>query len=92
MADQHRTDDDGEGRDAAAARPEPVPRDMPDQQAQHTADRWDAHRTDGVSGDDEEAPDDEELPDTDESGTGKRGAARSGAVHPEHPVPDEPSA
>ncbi|MCX4705542.1 hypothetical protein [Streptomyces sp. NBC_01373] len=33
-----------------------------------------------------------DVPDTDESGTGRRGAPQSGAVHPEHPVPDEPSA
>ncbi|ANS69896.1 hypothetical protein SLINC_7672 [Streptomyces lincolnensis] len=35
---------------------------------------------------------DADVPDTDESGTGRRGAPRSGAVHEEHPVPDEPSA
>ncbi|MGC0413825.1 MULTISPECIES: hypothetical protein [unclassified Streptomyces] len=32
-----------------------------------------------------------DVPDTDEAGTGRQGAPHSGAVHPEHPVPDEPS-
>ncbi|MBZ6136251.1 hypothetical protein [Streptomyces olivaceus] len=30
-----------------------------------------------------------DVPDTDEAGTGRQGAPHSGAVHPEHPVPDE---
>jgi hypothetical protein len=41
---------------------------------------------------DESAEPAADVPDTDESGTGRRGAPRSGAVNPEHPVPDEPSA
>ncbi|GAA4989826.1 hypothetical protein [Streptomyces hyderabadensis] len=32
-----------------------------------------------------------DVPDTDEAGTGRQGAPHSGAVHPEHPVPDESS-
>ncbi|MFC7017528.1 hypothetical protein ACFQMH_38755 [Streptomyces viridiviolaceus] len=32
-----------------------------------------------------------DVPDTDEAGTGRQGAPQSGAVHPEHPVPDEPA-
>jgi hypothetical protein len=60
---------------------EPVPRDLPDQQAVEGEDPWDA------------APDtaDGDVPDTDEAGTGREGAPRSANVHPEHPVPDEPS-
>ncbi|MBN0042688.1 hypothetical protein JS756_00885 [Streptomyces actuosus] len=63
----------------------PVPRDLPDQQATDGDDPWDvAQQHTG------ETPEtDEGVPDTDEAGTGRRGAAHSGAVHPEHPVPDE---
>ncbi|MER7841362.1 hypothetical protein ABTY98_37145 [Streptomyces sp. NPDC096040] len=59
---------------------------MPDQQAGQGKDQWDAaeDRTD-------EGPD-AGVPDTDEAGTGPRGAPRSGSVHPENPLPDEPSA
>ncbi|MFR9799354.1 hypothetical protein ACL02U_26210 [Streptomyces sp. MS06] len=71
----------------------PVPRDPQDQQAHEGEDPWDApsgrrgeHRAD----DDEEIA--EDVPDTDVAGTGRRGAPRSGSVHPERPVPDEPSA
>ncbi|MEV5681279.1 MULTISPECIES: hypothetical protein [unclassified Streptomyces] len=32
-----------------------------------------------------------ELPDTDEAGTGPVGSRNDGSVHPEHPIPDEPS-
>jgi hypothetical protein len=79
----------------------PVPRDLPDQQAHDGEDPWEvgAGRGQGDTVDtaeaDESAESDEpagDVPDTDESGTGRRGATRSGAVHPEHPVPDEPSA
>nr|WP_237531983.1 hypothetical protein [Streptomyces sp. SID8352] len=31
----------------------------------------------------------DDVPDTDEAGTGRRGAPRSDAVRPGHPVPDE---
>lgn len=34
---------------------------------------------------------DETLPDTDEAGAGRRGSPNTGGVHPEQPVPDEPS-
>ncbi|GAA5217036.1 hypothetical protein [Streptomyces thinghirensis] len=30
-----------------------------------------------------------DVPDTDEAGTGRQGEPQSGAVHPEHPAPDE---
>ncbi|MGW7378190.1 hypothetical protein [Streptomyces sp. NPDC054794] len=63
----------------------PVPRDLPDQQADAGEDPWEVSPdAASVGGDD--------VPDTDEAGTGRRGAPHSGAVHPEHPVPDEPSA
>ncbi len=32
-----------------------------------------------------------DVPDTDEAGTGRRGAPRHAAVHPEHPAPEESS-
>ncbi|GHH73310.1 hypothetical protein GCM10018793_11840 [Streptomyces sulfonofaciens] len=94
MADHRRAGAEDRARDESRATdeakgPERIPRDMPDQQSGGGKDRWDVpqeRRDDGGRSD-------EELPDTDESGTGKRGdAARSGGVHPEHPVPDEPSA
>jgi hypothetical protein len=79
---------------------EPVPRDMPDQQADAGEDPWEVAprftRTGKDRKDDEnEAEDDEpagDLPDTDEAGTGRQGVPRSGTVHPEHPEPDESSA
>ncbi|WP_406431801.1 hypothetical protein OHB00_05490 [Streptomyces sp. NBC_00631] len=66
----------------------PVPRDLPDQQAGSGQDPWEAaeHRPP------QEDRDDGGLPDTDEAGSGPRGAPSSGSVHPENPVPDEPSA
>ncbi|MFJ8545245.1 hypothetical protein ACIRFH_25125 [Streptomyces sp. NPDC093586] len=77
----------------------PVPRDLPDQQADTGEDPWEAapsrtepDRTEGAeeAGRDEPADrDGTDVPDTDEAGTGRRGAPRSGTVHPEHPVPDE---
>ncbi|WP_369230239.1 hypothetical protein AB5J56_04460 [Streptomyces sp. R21] len=89
---EHRLEGPGENGD-------PIPRDMPDQQADGGADRWDAGtsspgRTEPA--DDEE--DDEnaaesatDVPDTDEAGTGRLGAPRSDTVHPEHPEPQESS-
>ncbi|WP_046733928.1 hypothetical protein [Streptomyces humi] len=61
---------------------------MPDQQAGAGRDPWEAaegHDPDQEAGD-------TAVPDTDEAGTGLRGAPSSGAVHPEAPPPDEPSA
>jgi hypothetical protein len=69
----------------------PIPRDLPDQQADAGEDPWEvapAGSGEGESGDEESATD---VPDTDEAGTGRQGAPRSAGVHPEHPVPDEPS-
>jgi hypothetical protein len=79
----------------------PVPRDLPDQQAHDGEDPWEIGEggAQGDTVDTTEAADADragepaaDVPDTDESGTGRRGAPRSGAVHPEQPVPDEPSA
>ncbi|WP_077797155.1 hypothetical protein [Streptomyces sp. JHA26] len=80
----------------------PVPRDLPDQQAGTGEDPWEAapSRAEPETADDteEQADRDEpadrggtDVPDTDEAGTGRRGAPRSGNVHPEHPEPDESS-
>ncbi|MFE6425089.1 hypothetical protein ACFVOB_06330 [Streptomyces rochei] len=96
----HRLEGPGENGD-------PVPRDMPDQQAGAGDDPWEAaaptreqleqgQRTEDDA-DDADAADDEDgtggtdVPDTDEAGTGRQGHPHSGAVHPEHPVPDESS-
>lgn len=65
----------------------PVPKDLPDQQAKEGEDPLDVPQP----GPPDQQPDepDESLPDMDETGAGRRGAPRSGAVHPEQPVPDE---
>ncbi|MEV8293870.1 hypothetical protein ACFVLG_25470 [Streptomyces rochei] len=98
----HRLEGPGENGD-------PVPRDMPDQQAGAGDDPWEAaaptreqleqgQRTeDAADADDADDADDAngtggtDVPDTDEAGTGRQGHPHSGAVHPEHPVPDESS-
>ncbi|MFM9588541.1 hypothetical protein ACKI1J_03410 [Streptomyces scabiei] len=72
--------------------PDPVPRDMPDQQAHEGEDPWEV--TPGRAGGDgrDEGPrEGADVPDTDEAGTGRQGETQSGAVNPEQPVPDEPS-
>lgn len=66
-----------------------VPRDLPDQQAQDGEDRLDVPHPE--TPDDRAPGPDESVPDVDETGAGPRGAPRSGSVHPEQPVPDEPS-
>ncbi|WP_155054188.1 hypothetical protein [Streptomyces blattellae] len=73
-------DDRGEG---------PVPRDLPDQQADTGDDPWEVPPADAT--DDTEDTEEAEVPDTDEAGTGRQGAPQSAGVHPEQPVPDEPS-
>ncbi|GGY06109.1 hypothetical protein [Streptomyces djakartensis] len=93
----HRLEGPGENGD-------PVPRDMPDQQADVGEDPWEvAPRFTGTGKNDktDERDEDEDgagdakpaddVPDTDEAGTGRQGAPRQGGVHPEHPVPDEPA-
>lgn len=65
---------------------EPVPRDLPDQQAQDGQDPLDVP---GPGPSDRKTADvDQDLPEMDESGAG-RGTPRGGGVHPEQPVPDE---
>ncbi|MFK0284317.1 hypothetical protein ACIQVL_28185 [Streptomyces sp. NPDC090499] len=65
----------------------PVPRDLPDQQAGPGRDPWEAAQSGRP-----ESRGDGDLPDPDEAGAGPGGTPRSGSVHPEEPVPDEPSA
>ncbi|MGW3621996.1 hypothetical protein [Streptomyces sp. NPDC000880] len=71
----------------------PVPRDPPDQQQrQDGGDPLDAPLLDEPDRSDEQMNEpDQSIPDMDETGVGRRGAPRSGGVHPEQPVPDEPS-
>jgi hypothetical protein len=71
----------------------PVPRDPPDQQQpQDGDDPLDAPRPDELDESDEQKNEpDQSIPDMDETGAGRRGAPRSGGVHPEQPIPDEPS-
>ncbi|WP_406306443.1 hypothetical protein OH805_33320 [Streptomyces sp. NBC_00879] len=66
-----------------------VPRDLPDQQAQEDGDPLET--VGGHDSDEDKRDPDASLPDMDESGAGRGGEPRSGAVHPEQPVPDEPS-
>lgn len=87
----HRLEGPGENGD-------PVPRDMPDQQADAGEDPWEVAPRFTATGKDREDDEDEadepvdDVPDTDEAGTGRQGEPRSGTVHPEHPAPDESSA
>ncbi|WP_327319866.1 hypothetical protein [Streptomyces sp. NBC_01235] len=64
----------------------PIPRDLPDQQADGGEDPWDVA--------DAESPREpaEDVPDTDEAGTGRQGSPRADSGRSDHPVPDEPSA
>ncbi|MDX3854309.1 hypothetical protein [Streptomyces sp. AK02-01A] len=73
---------EGPGEHGAA-----IPRDMPDQQSRPGPDPLDITPVRP----DESDEDDRSLPDADESGAGRRGSPNSGGVHPEQPVPDEPS-
>ncbi|WP_217215244.1 hypothetical protein [Streptomyces sp. AC550_RSS872] len=63
-----------------------VPRDLPDQQANEGEDPWEVPVEPA-----DESGEGDDVPDTDEAGTGRRGASQSGAVHPGHPAPEEPS-
>jgi hypothetical protein len=75
----HRLEGPGENGD-------PIPRDLPDQQAHEGEDAWDVAPASGGDDEDDSATD---VPDTDEAGTSRQGSARSDTVHPEHPGPDE---
>ncbi|MGP4083702.1 hypothetical protein [Streptomyces sp. KR55] len=75
--------------------PDPVSRDLPDQQAREgEEDPWEVPTpTTDRGGDETDVAETEEpatdVPDTDEAGTGRQGAPHSATVHPEHPAPDE---
>ncbi|MCX4997406.1 hypothetical protein OG739_32425 [Streptomyces longwoodensis] len=80
----------------------PVPRDLPDQQADTGEDPWEgsparaqeqAERTTSgqPTGDDDETGTDTSVPDTDEAGTGRQGAPTAATAHSDHPTPDEPA-
>ncbi|MEB3965713.1 hypothetical protein OKJ48_36645 [Streptomyces kunmingensis] len=58
----------------------PIPRDLPDQQA-------DAENEADEAAEQVDRADD--VPETDEAGTRRRGDHGSDTVHPEHPDPDE---
>ncbi|GAA5061663.1 hypothetical protein [Streptomyces similanensis] len=86
MTDDHRA---APGENGA-----PVPRDMPDQQAQGDEDPWEAADRTAMARAARSEPDaGDDVPDTDEAGTGPGGGSPSaGAVHPEEqPEPEEPS-
>lgn len=77
-----------------AANEDPIPRDMPDQQANGNEDPWEVVTPGGRDEDDggdaaHDDASDTSVPDTDEAGTGRQGAPQPGSPHPEHPVPDE---
>ncbi|MET9844189.1 hypothetical protein ACFZC6_39255 [Streptomyces ossamyceticus] len=83
----HRLEGPGENGD-------PIPRDLPDQQATEGEDPWEVVPGQGTGGSEDDDASEEtgtDVPDTDEAGTGRQGAPHSGGVHPEQPVPDEPS-
>ncbi|MFE6412008.1 hypothetical protein ACFVOR_34335 [Streptomyces sp. NPDC057837] len=89
----HRLEAPGENSD-------PVPRDMPDQQADAGEDPWEvAPRFTGTGKDDGDRAEEadgsgepaQDVPDTDEAGTGRQGAPSPGTGQTEDPVPDEPS-
>ncbi|MFI6034900.1 hypothetical protein ACIBBD_12185 [Streptomyces sp. NPDC051315] len=69
----------------------PVPRDLPDQQADAGEDPWEVApaRADVDEAEDEEPATD--VPDTDEAGTGRQDAPRPTTAPSDHPVPDEPA-
>ncbi|MEV8287403.1 hypothetical protein [Streptomyces niveus] len=76
-------DRNGDGKGNGAA----VPRDLPDQHARPGDDPLDVD-IEGLDSSDDD-PDHSDAPD--EAGAGRRGSPHPGGVHPEQPVPDEPS-
>ncbi|MFF1439147.1 hypothetical protein [Streptomyces sp. NPDC058295] len=84
----------------------PIPRDLPDQQADGGEDRWDVgdpEHTAASGGTDEPGEPGEsgesggdvenapDVPDTDEAGTGRQGAPHAGSGQSDRPVPEEPA-
>ncbi|MCI3928317.1 hypothetical protein [Streptomyces sp. AN091965] len=61
---------------------QPIPRDLPDQQAGAGSDPLE---------DDRDQVDREDVPSPDEPGARRSGEERSDTVHPEHPDPEEPT-
>lgn len=74
-----------ERREGVAEHSDPIPRDLPDQQARDGEDPWEVAPQ--SAGADDEG--DREVPDTDEAGTGRRDAPQRANPHPGHPEPDE---
>ncbi|MFE0439078.1 hypothetical protein ACFW2K_29455 [Streptomyces nigra] len=77
---------DDHRREAPGESPDPIPRDLPDQQAGDGEDPWEVPV--GPTRDASESESDD-VPETDEAGTGRQGETQTGAVHPEHPAPEE---
>jgi hypothetical protein len=63
---------------------EPIPRDMPDQQAAEGEDPWDIGPVD-------DSGETEDVPDTDEAGTGRQGTRQPDTGHSDRPRPEEPT-
>lgn len=78
----HRAETPGENGD-------PVPRDLPDQQADAGEDPWEVPTP--AAGQETESSGGSDVPDTDEAGTGREGTPRQAGVTEEEPVPEEPS-
>ena len=66
--------------EAPGETPHPVPRDLPDQQADGGDDALE---------DTPDRPDSQDVPSPDEAGARRAGEERSDTVHPEHPDPVE---
>ncbi|MFD4701040.1 hypothetical protein [Streptomyces niveus] len=77
----------GEGNGNRNGNGSAVPRDLPDQHARPGDDPLDVD-IEGLAASVDD-PDHADSPD--EAGAGRRGSPHPGGVHPEQPVPDEPS-
>lgn len=91
------SEDNGNGQGEGNGKGSAVPRDLPDQHARPGGDPLDID-IEGMDSpaeddaDDTDTADDPDVPDApDEAGAGRRGHPQTGGVHPEQPVPDEPS-
>lgn len=96
MNQRHPDDSDSDSEGNGNGNGSAVPRDLPDQHARPGDDPLDVDiegldPSDGDLGD-PDAPDASDVPDApDEAGAGRRASPHPGGVHPEQPVPDEPS-
>ncbi|MFE3588641.1 hypothetical protein ACFXOY_14065 [Streptomyces niveus] len=96
MNQRHPDDSEAKGNGNGNGNGAAVPRDLPDQHARPGDDPLDVDiegldSSDGDPGH-SDAPAATDVPDTpDEAGAGRRGSPHPGGVHPEQPVPDEPS-